>query len=70
MAVSWGEIERYVTEVYGATGRVERADLVDRAFDEDAPDHVVDVLDAIGSRVFGTPDQLRAFLTEQGLVDG
>ena len=68
MAVSWEQIEEYVSAAYGAAGRVERGDVVDRAFDSDAPDDVVDVLDAIGSRVFGTPDELRAFLREQGLL--
>ena len=68
MAIAWSQIEQYVTGAYEQQGRVERADVIDLAYDDNADDDVIDVIDAIGSRVFNTPDDVRAFLTSQNLV--
>ena len=68
MAIAWSQIEQYVTGSYEQQGRVERADVIDLAYDDNADDDVIDVIDAIGSRVFNTPDDVRAFLTSQNLV--
>ena len=68
MSVAWEQLEEYVSAAYASSGRIERGEMVDLAFDRDAPDEVIDALDAIGSRVFGTPDDLRAFLRDQGLL--
>ena len=68
MAIAWSQIEPYVTGAYEQQGRVERADVIDLAYDDNADDDVIDVIDAIGSRVFNTPDDVRAFLTSQNLV--
>lgn len=68
MAVHWNEVEPFVKATLEATGQVERAEAVNRAFAENASDDVIDTLDAIGSRVFPTIDAARAFLVGQGLV--
>lgn len=66
--VSWSSIEPYVRGAYEQQGRVERADVIDLAYDAGADDDVIDVIDAIGSRVFLTPDDVRAFLAGQNLI--
>jgi hypothetical protein len=67
-AVSWSAIEPYVRSAFEAQGRVERADVIDLAYDNNADDDVIDAIDAIGSRVFNSPDDVRAFLAGQNLV--
>ena len=69
MAVEWSAIERYVQGAYEQAGRVERADVIDLAYDDNADDDVIDVVDAIGSRVFTSPDDVRAFLAGQNLIN-
>ena len=49
-------------------GRVERADAVDLAYDQNASDDVVDALDVIGSRVFNSVADTHAFLLGQQAV--
>lgn len=66
--VSWSTIEPYVLGAFAQQGRVERADVIDLAYDDNANDDVIDVIDAIGSRVFKTPDDVRAFLQSQNLI--
>lgn len=68
-AVDWARLETYVQSAYEANGRIERADVMDLAYGEDADDEIVDALDAIGSRVFNSPDDVRAFLVGQHLVN-
>jgi hypothetical protein len=68
-AIDWALLEPYVQAAYEQHGRVERADVVDMAYAEDADDDVVDTLDAIGSRVFNTPADVRDFLVNQKLVN-
>lgn len=68
MAISWSQLEPYVQHAYEQVGRVERADVIDLAYNDNADDDVIDVIDAIGSRVFNTPDDVRAFLSGQNLV--
>lgn len=69
MAVQWSAVEPYLRATFEATGQVERAEAVNRAFAENASDDVIDTLDAIGSRVFQTLDAARDFLIAQGLVE-
>ncbi len=69
MAVKWSSIEPYLRATYEASGQVERAEAVNRAFAEDASDDVIDTLDAIGSRVFQNPVAAKEFLLSQGLVE-
>lgn len=69
MAVRWSDIEPYLRATFEATGQVERAEAVNRAFAENASDDVIDTLDAIGSRVFQTLDAAREFLVTQGLIE-
>ena len=70
MAVAWSEIETYVQRAFEANGRVERADVIDLAYDDNANDDVIDAIDVIGSRVFNSPDDVRAFLAGQNAVNG
>lgn len=70
MAVDWTALEPFITSAFETHGRVERADVVDLAYDASADDDVIDTLDAIGSRVFNTPDDVKAFLVGQNLVNG
>lgn len=66
MAIAWSEIEPFVTRAFEAQGRVERADVIDLAYDANANDDVIDVVDAIGSRVFPTVEATKDFLSGQG----
>ena len=70
MAIAWSAIEPYVRSAYDQHGRVERADVIDLAYADNADDDVIDAIDAIGSRVFNSPDDVRAFLTGQNHVTG
>ncbi len=65
---SWESVLPYVEQAHSFKGRVERADCVDLAFADNAPDEVVDALDAIGSRVFPSPQAVRDFLAQQGYI--
>ncbi len=68
MAISWSTIEPFVTQAFEAQGRVERADVIDLAYAENADDDIIDTIDAIGSRVFPNPDAVKTFLAGQKLV--
>ena len=68
MAVSWDDIKAFVEEAFEREGRVERADVVDLAYAENANDDVIDALDTIGSRVFNTVEDTHRFLAGQKVV--
>lgn len=51
-------------------GRIERADVIEMAYDQNADDDLIDTIDALGSRVFNTPEDVRSFLVSQKLVNG
>lgn len=68
-AVDWALLEPYVQAAYEEHGRIERADVIDLAYGENADDEVVDTLDAIGSRVFNAPQDVKDFLVGQKLVN-
>ena len=68
MAVAWSSIESYVQRAFDMQGRVERADVIDLAYNDNADDDIVDAIDALGSRVFQTVDATRDFLAGQKLV--
>ena len=70
MAVDWSLLESYVQTAYEQHGRIERADVIDLAYAENADDDTIDVIDAIGSRVFNTPEDVKAFLAGQNLIEG
>jgi len=70
MAVSWSDLEPFVQEAFDRVGRVERADVVDLAYEANANDDVVDALDVIGSRVFNSVQATRDFLSSQNAVSG
>ena len=69
MAVKWSKLAPYIENGYASQGRVERASIVDAAYDDAADDDVVDALDALGSRVFNSVDDARQFLSSQGVVE-
>ncbi|MDP9236501.1 MAG: DUF2795 domain-containing protein [Chloroflexota bacterium] len=69
MAVKWSRVAPYVENGYASMGRVDRASIVDAAYDDGADDDVVDALDAFGSRVFNSVDEAKAFLASQGVVE-
>ena len=64
----WSAIAKYVEEAQSFKGRVERADCLDLAFSNHAPDEVVDALDALGSRIFPTVAAAKEFLVAQKQV--
>lgn len=66
--VKWEQVAPFVQRAYEAVGRVERADVVDLAYDAGVDDDVIDALDALGSRVFPTPEDVRQFMVSQNLV--
>ncbi len=69
MAVKWSKVAPYIENGFAAQGRVERAGIVDAAYDDSADDDVVDTLDGLGSRVFNSVDDAKQFLVSQGLVE-
>lgn len=64
----WSAIAKYVEEAQSFKGRVERADCLDLAFSNHAPDEVIDALDALGSRIFPTVAAAKEFLVAQKQV--
>jgi hypothetical protein len=68
--VSWDQVAAYVQTAFDRVGRVERADVVDLAYEANANDDVIDALDEIGSRVFPSVSATKDFLTGQGVVAG
>ena len=64
----WSAIAKYVEEAQSFKGRVERADCLDLAFSNHAPDEVIDALDALGSRIFPTVAAAKEFLVTQKQV--
>ena len=69
MAVKWSKVAPYVEGGLASTGRVERTNVVDSAYDDAADDDVVDALDGLGSRIFMSVDEAKQFLASQGLVE-
>lgn len=69
MAVKWSKVAPYLEDGFAAQGRVERASIVDKAYDDAADDDIVDAIDAIGSRVFNSVDEAKQFLLSQGAVE-
>jgi len=68
MAVKWSKIAPYIENGFANEARVERSKIVDAAYDDAADDDVVDALDALGSRVFSSVEDAKAFLISQGAV--
>jgi hypothetical protein len=70
MAVPWSKVEPYFEQAFAAQGQIERQDVIDLAFAQDESDDVIDAIDAVGSRVFRTLDDAKAFLVSQNQVEG
>jgi hypothetical protein len=69
MAVKWSKVAPYIENGFASMGRVDRASIVDAAYDEGADDDIVDALDAFGSRVFNSVEDAKAFLVSQAMVE-
>jgi hypothetical protein len=69
MAVKWSAVAPYIEHGFATGGQVTRSPIVDAAEDDSAPDAVVDALDGLGSRVFNTVEDAKAFLISQSLVE-
>jgi MinD superfamily P-loop ATPase len=69
MAVKWSAVAPYIENGFASGGQIVRGPIVDAAEDDGAADAVVDALDGIGSRVFNSVDDAKAFLVTQGLVE-
>ncbi len=67
-AVQWSKIEPYFVSAFEAQGQVERQDVIDLAFADEASDDEIDAIDAMGSRVFRTIDDAKTFLKGQNLI--
>lgn len=61
-------ISKYVEQALNTWGQIERADLVEYAENDYASDDIIDALDAVGSRVFRTQEDVRRFLTDQSYI--
>jgi hypothetical protein len=68
MAVPWSKVEPYFQDAFAAQGQIEREDVINLAFGEDESDDVIDAIDAIGSRVFRSVEDAKAFLVGQNWV--
>jgi len=66
--VTWDMISKYVEQALNTWGQIERADLVEYAENDYASDDIIDALDAVGSRVFRTQEDVRRFLTDQSYI--
>ena len=66
--VTWDMISKYVQQAIDTWGQIERADLVEYAQNDYASEDVLDALDAVGSRVFRTQEDVKKFLTDQGYI--
>ena len=69
MAVKWSKIAPYIENGFASNARVERSSIVDAAYDDGADDDIVDAIDGLGSRVFNSVDEAKAFLVSQSLVE-
>jgi len=69
MAVKWNKVAPYIEAGLANEGRIERSGIVDKAYDDAADDDVVDAIDGLGSRIFMTVDEAKAFLLTTGLVE-
>jgi len=67
-AVKWDALSGYINDIFDMNGRIARADVIALAEIDNTSDEVIDALDAIGSRVFTSPSDVRVFLTAQGYV--
>jgi hypothetical protein len=69
MPAKWSRVAPYIEQGFALSGRVERTEIIDRAYDDAADDDIVDAIDALGSRVFNTVDDAKRFLVTQGAVE-
>jgi hypothetical protein len=68
MAVPWSKLEPYFEDAFAVQGQIERQDVIDLAFAENESDDVIDAIDAIGSRIFRSVEDAKAFLVAQSQV--
>jgi hypothetical protein len=68
MAVAWEKLDPYFSDAFAVRGQVEREDAINLAFAANESDDVIDAIDAIGSRIFRSVDDVKAFLVGQGVA--
>jgi hypothetical protein len=69
-AVAWEKLAPYFGDAFAARGQVEREDAINLAFAANESDDVIDAIDAIGSRIFRSLDDVKGFLVGQGVATG
>lgn len=69
-SVTWEDVAKYIEASFNATGMVDRTIALDMAFNQQAPDGVVDAIDGLSSKAFPNPDAARQFLKEKGYIAG
>lgn len=67
-SVSWVDLAKYIEASFNAAGIVDRSIALEMAFNQQAPDNVVDAIDGIGSKIFPNPEAARQFLKEMGYI--
>lgn len=67
-SVSWEDIAKFIEASFDVTGMVDRSIALEMAFNQAAPDSVVDAIDGLGSKIFPNPEAARAFLKEKGYI--
>lgn len=63
MPADWTQIEALVKPIFDQGLAPDRNDLVELAYQKDAPDDIVDALDTLGSRPVASLDALKEQLT-------
>ncbi len=69
-SVSWEDVAKYIEASFNAGGMVDRSMALEIAFNQHAPDSVVDAIDGLGSKMFPNPEAARQFLKEKGYITG
>lgn len=66
--MSWENVAKYIEASFNAAGIVDRSVALEMAFNQQAPDSVVDAIDGLGSKAFPNPEAARQFLKEKGYI--
>lgn len=67
-SVSWEDVAKYIQASFNIAGMVDRSIALEMAFNQQAPDNVVDAIDGLGSKIFPNTDTARQFLKEKGYI--
>ncbi len=64
----WEDVEALATPFFDAGEMPERGDLIERAYQVDASDDVIDALDTLRGHPIQSLDQLKELLTANGVL--